>query len=212
MESNIEGKAEYNTEDKADDKEHLEWEELSVDHVIQDEWIDFRRSAYRFPDGKIFEPFYSYSRKDYVVIVASDVNGQYLCVRQFRQGIRKVTTEFPAGGIERTDGKEYGAGYDRGVSEDALQAARRELLEETGYVSEEWNYLLTVPSNATMADNYAHIFMAKHCHKLGGQNLDETEFLNVRTYSPEEIDEMIQKGSFEQAIHIMAWLMVKQKS
>lgn len=232
MESNIEDKAEYNTEDKAEDhaedyaeyhvkakeenkaedKEYLEWEEISVDHVIQDEWIDFRRSAYRFPDGKIFEPFYSYSRKDYVVIVASDVNGQYLCVRQFRQGIRKVTTEFPAGGIERTDGKEYGTGYDRGLSENALQAARRELLEETGYVSERWNYLLTVPSNATMADNYAHIFMAEHCHKLGGQNLDETEFLNIRTYSPEEIDEMIQKGNFEQAIHIMAWLMVKQKS
>lgn len=212
----VEGHAEYNVEakeeNKADDKGRLEWEEVSLDHVIQDEWIDFRRSAYRFPDGKIFEPFYSYSRKDYVVIVASDVNGQYLCVRQFRQGIRKVTTEFPAGGIERTDGKEYGSGHDRDLSEDALEAARRELLEETGYVSEEWNYLLTVPSNATMADNYAHIFMAKNCHKLGGQHLDETEFLNVRTYSAEEIDEMVHRGNFEQAIHIMAWLMVKQKS
>lgn len=207
----VENNVEAMEENETDHKEYLEWEEISVDHVIQDEWIDFRRSAYRFPDGKIFEPFYSYSRKDYVVIVASDVNGQYLCVRQFRQGIRKVTTEFPAGGIERTDGKEYGAGCDRGLSEDALKAARRELLEETGYVSENWNYLLTVPSNATMADNYAHIFMAEHCHKLGGQNLDETEFLNIRTYSAEKIDEMIRNGNFEQAIHIMAWLMVKQK-
>ena len=45
------------------------------------------RSAYRFPDGSVFEPYYSYSRRDYVVIVASDEDGNYLCVRQFRQGI-----------------------------------------------------------------------------------------------------------------------------
>ena len=87
----------------SDDKQNnLTWEEVSTEHIVQDEWIDFRRSAYRFPDGSVFEPFYSYSRRDYVVIVASDTEGKYLCVRQFRQGIREVTTEFPAGGIERT--------------------------------------------------------------------------------------------------------------
>ena len=84
----------------------LAWEEISVEHIVQDQWIDFRKSAYRYPDGRVFEPFYSYSRKDYVVIVASDVDGQYLCVRQCRQGIKEVITEFPAGGVERTDGKE----------------------------------------------------------------------------------------------------------
>ena len=89
-------------------KDPLAWEEISTEHIIQDEWIDFRRSAYRFPDGSVFEPYYSYSRKDYVVIVASDTEGNYLCVRQYRQGIEEVTTEFPAGGIERADGKEYG--------------------------------------------------------------------------------------------------------
>ena len=79
-------------------------EEISCEHLVQDQWIDFRRSAYRFPDGRVFEPYYSYTRRDYVVIVASDEEGNYLCVRQFRQGIRTVTTEFPAGGIEQKDG------------------------------------------------------------------------------------------------------------
>ena len=71
--------------------EKLEWKEIRMEHVVQDEWIDFRRSAYQFPDGKVFEPFYSYSRKDYVVVVAADEEGKYLCVRQFRQGIRAVS-------------------------------------------------------------------------------------------------------------------------
>ena len=81
--------------------DELAWEEISTEHIVQDEWIDFRRSAFRFPDGSIYEPYYTYSRRNYVVIVASDTDGRYLMVRQFRQGIRCVTSEFPAGGIEK---------------------------------------------------------------------------------------------------------------
>ena len=192
-------------------EEDLVWEEIRTEHIVQDEWIDFRRSAYRFPDGSVFEPYYSYSRRDYVVIVASDEEGNYLCVRQFRQGIKEVTTEFPAGGIERTDGREYGRGRSLSEAEDALEAARRELLEETGYVSDDWQYLLTVPSNATIADNYAHIFSAKGCRKSQGQSLDETEFLKVRKYSAAEIEDLIAGGGFQQAVHIMAWLLAQRK-
>lgn len=187
-------------------KDPLAWEEVHTEHIIRDEWIDFRRSSWRFPDGSVFEPFYSYSRRDYVVVVASDTDGNYLCVRQFRQGIQQVTTEFPAGGIERKDGKEYGNAKDVSA-EDALAAAKRELLEETGYTSDEWKHLLTVPSNATIADNYAHIFMARNCRKVSGQTLDETEFLNVIRLPARKIDELITEGEFQQAIHIMAWLL-----
>lgn len=190
--------------------ENLEWEEVSCEHIVQDEWIDIRRLAYRFPDGNVFEPYYSYSRRDYVVIVASDDDGNYICVRQFRHGIRQVTNEFPAGGIERSDGKEYGGSQDLSA-EDALEAAKRELSEETGYESDEWEHIITVPSNATIADNYAYIYSAKNCRRVSGQDLDETEFLNVTTHTPQEIEEMIQNGSFQQAMHIMAWLLANRQ-
>ena len=182
----------------------LMWEEIRVEHIAQDQWIDIRKSAYRYPDGRMFEPFYSYSRKDYVVIVASDTDGNFICVRQFRQGIREVTTEFPAGGIERDDGKEYGTTK---ASEETLEAAKRELMEETGYVSDEWEHLLTIPSNATIADNYATIFRAKNCRLAGEQNLDETEVLQICKYPADEIEPMIQAGKFQQAVHVMAWLL-----
>lgn len=186
--------------------EDLLWEEISTEHIVKDEWIDFRRSAFRFPDGRIFEPYYTYSRRNYVIIVPSDEEGNFLLVRQFRQGIRKVTIEFPAGGIERKDGKEYG-GEDDLNTEDALAAAKRELLEETGYTSDEFVHLLTIPANATIADNYAHLYMAKNCRKVAGQSLDEMEFLNVEKYTAEEIEDMIAKGEFLQAMHITAWLL-----
>ena len=199
---------EKNTKTEAD--ENLIWEELHTEHIVQDEWIDFRKTAYRFPDGNVYEPFYTYSRRSYVVIVPEDEDGNYICVRQFRQGIREVTTEFPAGGIERADGKSYGDGGDQAAAEDALEAAKRELREETGYESDKWEFLLAIPSNATISDNYAYIFSAKNCRKSSDQDLDEMEFLNVHTYAPSEIEEMIGSGNFKQAMHVMAWLMVRR--
>lgn len=184
----------------------LAWEEVKTEHIVQDQWIDFRRCAYRFPDGKVYEPFYNFSRRSYVVIVAKDAEGRYICVRQYRHGIGTVTTEFPAGGIERRDGKEYG-GLDS--AEDALEAARRELQEETGYVSDEWKHLITVPSCATIADNYAFVF-SENCRKVSGQSLDEFEFLNVELHTAEEMETLVHTGKFEQAMHIMAWLMEKE--
>ena len=192
--------------DTSKEDENLAWEEISTEHIVQDRWIDFRKSAYRYPDGRVFEPYYSYSRRDYAVIVASDTEGNYICVRQFRQGIKEVTTEFPAGGVERDDGREYGTTK---ASEDTLEAAKRELMEETGYVSDEWEHLLTIPSNATIADNYATIFRAKNCRLAGKQNLDETEVLQVSKYTADEIETMIQEGNFQQAVHVMAWLLAK---
>ena len=62
-----------------DDKD-LMWEEVKTEHIVQDEWIDFRKTSFRFPDGNIFEPFYTYSRRDYVVIVASDEDGKICTV------------------------------------------------------------------------------------------------------------------------------------
>ena len=89
----------------------LSWEEVSCEHLIQDKWIDLRKSAYRFPDGSIFEPYYSYTRRDYAVVVASDCDGNYICVRQFRQGIKEVTTVFPGGVIDGRDQNDVW-GYD----------------------------------------------------------------------------------------------------
>ena len=62
---------------ETDDK-NLIWEEIDRGQIIRDEWIDLRRSTYRYPDGRVFRPYYSFSRRDHVVIVASDEKENYL--------------------------------------------------------------------------------------------------------------------------------------
>lgn len=185
--------------------QELVWTKVKEEHIIKDEWIDFRRVSYRFPNGKVYEPFYQYSRRSYTVIVAQDTEGRFLCVRQYRHGINQVTIEFPAGGIEGEENE-----YDRINREDALTCAKRELQEETGYVSDEWTHLITVPSNATISDNYAYVYLAKNCHKACDLHLDETEFLEPELYTKEEIDRLIEEENFQQAVHVMAWLLAEK--
>lgn len=218
----------------------LAWELVKSEHLVRDQWIDFRREEYLMPDGTTFSPFYNYSKRDYAVIVASDEEGKYLCVKQYRHGIRKVTTEFVAGGLEYVampvadvaggpedvlgseknmadelesagalETQELLPGMEEIVYEDALDAAKRELLEETGYRSEEWEKLITIPSHATLSDDYVHVFIARNCRKVSGQALDDTEFLDVIRLSAEDLEALIAKGEFQQAVHVMAWYMAK---
>ena len=182
----------------------LDLKEHSVKHFVENKWIDLREVWYDTPEGRVSGPYYTYSRKNYCVIVATDEAGRYLCVQQYRPGLHQVTTEFPAGGIDRQGDRQYGSLDDPG-QEDPLAAAKRELREETGYVSEDWEALLTVPSQATMADNYAYVFRARNCRRVDGQRLDEDEYLNALLLGPEELKEAIETGRFEQAVHVMAW-------
>ena len=116
------------------------------------------------------------------MIVATDEKGRYICVVQYRHGIDEVTTEFPAGAVEYLD-KSPVPYITRdniiATEEEAFETAKRELLEETGYESDEWQHIYTVPANATLSNSNVHIYRAANCRKVASQNLDDSEFLNV---------------------------------
>ena len=192
-----------------DNYEELRWFPEKTTHILKNEWIDFRQMAYRVPDGRVLEPFYTYSRRSYVVIVATDTEGRYICVRQYRFGIDEVTTEFVAGGIETGSGVEYEPAA-AGKAESTLEAAKRELMEETGYVSGKWTHLMSLPSNATISDNYGHIFLAEDCTQAGSPQPDDYEFLKTELLTAEELETRIREGKFQQSMHVLAWFLARQ--
>jgi ADP-ribose pyrophosphatase len=192
--------------------DNLNWELVKEEHIIQDPWIDFRRNIYRLPDNKEIGPVYNFSKHSFVIVVATDTEGRYICVKQYRHGIDKITTEFPAGGIEfleKSDVPYITKDNTIAAEEEALDAAKRELIEETGYVAENIRHLLTVPANATLASNYVHIYAATGCVKKSTQHLDDTEFLNVILLTEDELKKKIFGGDFLQSQHVLAWYLAK---
>lgn len=186
------------------DEEELKWKLIQEESIEKNEWIDIRRCTYQFPNGSAFGPYYNFTKKSYAIIVAQDVDGKYLCVKQYRHGIDAITTEFPAGAIEQ---KELNATKDKEAA--ALECAKRELMEETGYASVDWTHLITIPSSPTDADNYAYCFLAKNCEKVTQLHLDATEVLEPEKYSAQQIDALIKQESFQQPLHVMCWLLAK---
>ena len=194
--------------------DNLTWKLYKEEHVVQDEWIDFRRNIYELPDGTKIGPVYNYSKHSFAVIVALDDQGRYICVKQYRHGVDRITTEFPAGAIEykeKSDVPYITADNIIATEDDAFAAAKRELREETGYVSDNWKHLITVPANATLANNNVHVYLATGCRHESDQELDFSEFLNVELVTEDDLRSRIFGGDFIQSLHIMAWYLAKEQ-
>ena len=196
-----------------DKNNELKWNLSKEEHIIQDEWIDFRRNDYELPNGRIIGPVYNYSKHSFSLVVATDKDGKFICVRQYRHGIDDVATEFPAGGIEyasKSDVPYITKDNIIATEEEAFEAAKRELREETGYTSDNWKHLLTIPANATISNSNVHIYSAKDCTLTTSQDLDDTEFLNVVTLTEKELTASIFGGDFKQALHVLAYYLYKE--
>lgn len=176
--------------------DRLEWKLLAEEPVKKDAYVDLRAEKYLLPNGMTLEPYYRYHSRSFVVIAAKKRDGAFICVRQFRPGVASVTTEFPAGAIEE--------------GEEPLEAARRELREETGYASERWRFLGRICPNATIADNFAWCYLAEDCEKSFDQSLDSSECLEVSVLSPREIAEMLGGNEFVQAVHVAAYFLAEK--
>jgi ADP-ribose pyrophosphatase len=190
----------------------LRWKLLERQHLAQDQWIDFRKNIYELPDGTTIEPVYNYSKHSFSLIVPKTADGRYICVRQYRHGIDEVTTEFPAGAIEYKDkDSDEAITYEKIIAteEEAFLAAKRELAEETGYVSDEWRHIFTTPANPTLSNSEMHIYVASNCRKEVDQELDISEFLNVELLTEDELRKRIFEGDFKQPHHVLAWYLSK---
>lgn len=102
-----------------------------------------------------------------------------LLVEQFRVALDKILLEIPAGKLEK--------------DEDPKVCAYRELEEETGYKSENIEYLGTIATGAGFTDEQIHIYKATNLYK-GVKGGDEDEFIEAKPYKIKEIKEMIKDG------------------
>lgn len=154
------------------------WKTRKTETLLESPWVTVRRDVVSLPNGAQIDDFYAITIRDASAIVALDREGNLILKREYRYCYDRELIEIPAGAFESGE-------------TDPLTVAKRELLEETGYVSDCWEYLgPTVESSAKMT-NLMHIFFARDCRKAGAPSLDETEELTPMLVPLEQAVEMV---------------------
>lgn len=170
----------------------LEWERLSSELVIdQKPWFSLSASRFRLPDGHEIAPYYMVEYEDWVTILALTHACEAVLVRQFRPGSGRVGLELPGGMM-----------HEPGETPEA--AARRELLEETGYGGGQFIETGRVSPNAASHTNIQHVFLALNVEHLADQALDDTEHVAVVLQPLDTLIELAKTGALEGALHVSA--------
>ena len=123
--------------------------------------------------------------KGAAAVVPVTADGKILMVRQYRNALDRYTLEIPAGALD--EGGEPG-----------IECASRELEEETGYRSENLEWLITLRTTVAFCNERIEVYVA---HDLipSKQHLDEDEFIELGAYTIEELKEKIFSGEIEDA-------------
>lgn len=123
-------------------------------------------------------------------------DGRLLMVRQYRNALDRFTLEIPAGGLN--------------PNEPTIDAAARELEEETGYRCNKIEKLITIRTTVAFCNEKIDIYLATDLVKTR-QHLDEDEYVNVEPYALEELEKMIYEGTIEDSKTIASILAYKNK-
>lgn len=145
----------------------MKWKTLNREVVLDARpFFTLTKEEIESPSGKKLYPWYKIYDADFVVIVPITENNEIVMIEQYRHGAEKYSLEVPAGALD--DG------------ESAIQAAERELLEETGYKGAELKLLgKPICEDAALKTNSFAVYLAVNAKKVSEQNLDPGEDIQV---------------------------------
>ena len=165
------------------------WTVLKSDYVSRKEWFTVRLEHVRLPNGAEIPEYWITEYRPWVNVVAVTEADELVLLRQYRHGIGAVHFEIPAG---TTDPGET----------DLEAAARRELLEETGFGGGRWSPLMTLSANPALQNNLTHTFLAEGVTLLQPPHPESSEDLRVHLIPIARVDALIDSGAFVQALHL----------
>lgn len=159
------------------------------ERMYQGTVVDIYRDTMKFSNGNTELWDYIHHKGAAAVLPVMD-DGKILMVRQFRNALERFTIELPAGALDA-------------ASEKGIVCAARELEEETGYRSENLEWLITLRTTVALCNERIEIYVA---HNLipSKQHLDPNEFVNVEAYTLEELKEKVFKGEIEDSKTVAA--------
>lgn len=164
------------------------WDVLDSVYLSRKPWLTLRQDRVRLPNGTIIDDYNVLEYPDWINVVAVTEEGAFVLVRQYRHGRQAVNDELTAGVVDPDDANPEAA-------------ARRELLEETGYGGGEWSHLMTLSANPGTHANLVHSFLARGVRYLQPPQLEATEEIHVHLVSLNDLRVLLDQGEFLQALH-----------
>lgn len=158
-------------------------------YALHDRWLKVRADDCITSDGAPVAPYYVLEYPDWVHVVALDQHDNLILVEQYRHGLGGMSLELPAGAIDPTD-----AG--------PLDAAARELREETGFASCDLQHLLVLSPNPATHSNRFHVVLARGAELRHAPTDDPTERLNVVRVALKDVTPLIIGGKMLHSMHI----------
>ena len=161
------------------------WTVLESEYLIRRPWLTARRDKVQLPSGVINPEYYVLEYPAWVNIIAITEDGRMIFERQYRHGRGEVGYEIPAGVCEPGETPE--------------EAARRELLEETGFGGGTWRLNMVAAPNPSTSTNLCHRFIATGVRRLSDQHLEATEDIEVHLLYEDEVLRLMREGRIIQA-------------
>ncbi|MDO5300299.1 MAG: NUDIX hydrolase [Clostridia bacterium] len=158
------------------------WKTIQKKRLVDDDHVTVEKNEVQLPDGAVIKDFYTVTIPDAAMVAAITSEGKILLKTEFRYACGNEVIECPAGMFEKDE-------------TDPLIVAKRELLEETGYATENWTYLGETLESTSKLTNRMHLFLAKDCVKISSQRLDANEHLTVTEAYLETAVAMVMNGT-----------------
>jgi ADP-ribose pyrophosphatase len=157
--------------------------------VILDEspWLKVERHTVELPSGQVIPNWQWVTTPDYVNVVVVTEDGAFICFRQVKYAVEGDTLAVIGGYLN--DGEE------------PLEAAQRELREETGYASTDWKDLGHYREDPNRGMAIGHLFLARRARLVAAPIVDDLEEQHLLFLTRAEIEHALAAGDFK----VMAW-------
>ena len=167
-------------------------ERLARTAIYENPWLNLYVDKVRFPQGRIIEKHHVLDfEREAVGVLVEDVEGQILLVHAYRYVTDSIEWEIPAGGIEQ--------------GETVLQAAGREVWEESGYETINHNLIYTFYPMNGIANKVFHIVHAQATRKTG--DFDRNEIEEFKWVSGPEIRDMINNNHVRDGFSLVGLML-----
>jgi 8-oxo-dGTP pyrophosphatase MutT (NUDIX family) len=175
------------------------WDRVASEIAYTCRIFSVRRDRARFSRDEAEHEFHVLETGDWVNIIPITPADEVVFVRQFRHGVRDCTLEIPGGMVDAED-------------ESPLLAARREMVEESGYDSPRVEELGSIHPNPAIQANRCHSFVAYDVERLHDPRFDTTEETEVVLVPLVRVPDLIRAGDITHALVVVAfhWLSLRR--